>query len=220
MSLAPPTGPLGGFSGHPLQRTWSNRMSQTYLRTITATTLLVLLGMASLTDAGNTTTVTTPFKIKGGGIAPEGLRPPGETTTHLIEGTATHLGRHTGVGNLDIHSLAPVSATTLAGTFSSHDPCVFEAANGDELVCHYGRTDKGATAIGTFEITILDFTPEGPLVEALFIAEFVPQPESTGRFAGASGSWIMYAQTEPFILGSDDPVAYSWEGEGTLARLE
>jgi hypothetical protein len=52
---------------------------------------------------------------------------------------------------------------------------------------------------------------------ALFIAQLVVQPESTGRFAGASGNWIMYARTEPFILGSDDPVVYSWEGEGTLS---
>lgn len=55
-----------------------------------------------------------------------------------------------------------------------------------------------------------------PIVVADFIAEFVPQPESTGRFAGASGGWIMYAWTEPFVLGSNDPVYYSWEGEGTL----
>ena len=26
----------------------------------------------------------------------------------------------------------------------------------------------------------------------------------------------MYAFSEPFVLGSDDPVAYSWEGQGTL----
>ena len=55
------------------------------------------------------------------------------------------------------------------------------------------------------------------------IAEFVAQPlESTGRFAGATGGWIMYAETEPFVLGSADPVEYSWEGEGelTFAKAE
>jgi hypothetical protein len=26
----------------------------------------------------------------------------------------------------------------------------------------------------------------------------------------------MYAMSEPFILGSDDPTGYSWEGVGTL----
>jgi hypothetical protein len=178
--------------------------------------LVAVLGLATLASADKKTTVTKPFKVKGGGVAPEGLRPPGEVTTHLIDGTATHLGHHTGEGNFDIYSLAPTSPTTLEGTFGSHDACVFVAANGDELVCYYGRLDKGAADVGTFEITDLDITPDGPLVEAFFIAEFVVQPESTGRFAGASGNWIMYAQTEPFILGSSDPVAYTWEGEGTL----
>ena len=174
------------------------------------------LAITTLADAGKTE-VTKPFKIKGGGVAPEGLAPPGEVTTHLIEGTATHLGHHTGEASFDIFSLAPTSATTLGGTFGSHDPCVFVAANGDELVCYYGLPGKGAADFGTFEITILDVTAEGLLVDAFFIAEFVVQPESTGRFAGASGNWIMYAQTEPFILGSQDPVVYSWEGEGTLS---
>jgi hypothetical protein len=194
-----------------------NTMRHTSLRTLAAAALVALLGMATLTSAGGKTEVTKPFKITGGGVAPEGLRPPGEVTTHLIDGNATHLGHHTGVGNFDIFSLAPTSPTTLEGTFGSHDPCVFVAANGDELVCYYGRTDKGAEAVGTFTLTVVGVTDGGaPIVEALFIAEFVPQPESTGRFAGASGSWIMYAQTEPFVLGSDDPVAYAWEGEGTL----
>lgn len=162
--------------------------------------------------------VTKPFKVSGGGVAPEGLRPPGEVTTHLIDGTATHLGHHTGVGTFDIFTLAPTSPTTLAGTFGSNEACVFVAANGDELVCYYGRPDKGAAAVGTFEITVVGVTEGGdPIVEALFIAQFVVQPESTGRFAGASGTWIMFAQTEPFVLGSSDPVGYTWEGEGTLS---
>lgn len=63
---------------------------------------------------------------------------------------------------------------------------------------------------------ILDITAEGLLVEVEFHAEFVPQPESTGQFVGSSGSWIMIANTEIFILGSDDPAAHTWEGEGTL----
>lgn len=160
--------------------------------------------------------VTKPFKVKGGGIAPEGLRPPGEVTTHLIDGTATHLGHHTGEGNFDIYTFDFTSPTTLGGTFGSHDPCVFIAANGDELVTYYGRTDKGADDVGEFELTILDITEDGILVEALFIAQFVVQPESTGKFAGASGTWIMYARTGPFILGSSEPLDYTWEGEGTL----
>ena len=178
--------------------------------------LIVFAALCALATSQAHAQVTKPFKVKGGGVAPEGLRPPGEVTTHLIDGTATHLGRHTGDASFDIYSLAPMSPTTLGGTFGSHDPCVFVAANGDELVCYYGRPDEGAADFGTFEITILDITAEGFLVDAFFIAEFVVQPESTGRFAGATGSWIMYAQTEPFVLSSDDPVAYTWEGDGIL----
>ncbi len=54
-------------------------------------------------------------------------------------------------------------------------------------------------------------------VEALFVADFVPMSDRcTGRFAGVSGSWLMIARTEPFVLGSTDPVYYSWEGDGSL----
>src|SRR5262249_49115552 len=142
-------------------------------------------------------------------------------TTHLIDGTATHLGHHTGEGSFDILSLGdPTPLGTLEGTFASHDPCVFVAANGDELVTYYGRTDKGAAEVGTFVITILGITSEGLLVEVEFHAEFVVQPESTGRFAGASGSWPMIANSEPFILGSADPVAYTWNGEGSITLPE
>ena len=82
---------------------------------------------------------------------------------------------------------------------------------------HLLRSNRqGAAEVGTLVITILDITSEKLLVEAEFFAEFVIQPESTGRFAGASGSWFVIANTEPFILGSDDPVAYTWVGEGSI----
>jgi hypothetical protein len=190
-------------------------MTRASRQRVLAIALVAVLGIATLAVAGKTE-VTKPFKVTGGGIAPEGLRPPGEVTTHLIDGTATHLGHHTGEGSFEILSLAPTSPTTLEGTFQSYDPCVFIAANGDELVTYYGRTDKGAPQVGTFVITILDVTSEGLLVEAEFHATFVVQPESTGRFAGASGNWFMIANTDPFILGSDEPTAYTWDGEGTL----
>jgi hypothetical protein len=44
--------------------------------------------------------------------------------------------------------------------------------------------------------------------------------DATGKFAGATGSWVMVARSEPFVLGSDDPVVYSWEGEGALTFLK
>jgi hypothetical protein len=44
-----------------------------------------------------------------------------------------------------------------------------------------------------------------------------PERVGTGRFANITGaSFIMVATTEPFVLGDDDPVGYSWHGEGTL----
>ena len=80
-------------------------------------------------------------------------------------------------------------------------------------------------AAGLFAALLLGAAPASPsaardgalIVEAAWIAEFVAVPEeSTGKFAGVTGSWIMYAFSEPFVLGSDDPVDYSWEGEGSL----
>jgi hypothetical protein len=95
---------------------------------------------------------------------------------------------------------------------------VFTGANGDQLVCWYGRTDHGASEPGTLVLTILDVLADGSLVvEAEFIAEFVPVPEAcTGKFAGVTGSWIMYAFSEPFVLGASDPVNYTKSGEGKL----
>lgn len=187
--------------------------------TILATflTALIVLVLTPPADAQ----VDKPFKITGGGVAPDGLAPPGAVTTHLIAGTATHLGRHEGIGSFVTDTPVPTSPNTFQGNFASDEPCVFVAANGDELVCHYGRTDKGAAEPGEYELTIVGFTEQNvPIVEALFVAEFVPQPEeSTGRFAGATGSWIMYARTEAFVLFSTDPTAYSWEGEGKLTFL-
>src|SRR4051812_32593406 len=113
-------------------------MSRASALSVRAIVLIAVFAMATLAVAAKPATVTKPFKVTGGGIAPEGLRPPGEVTTHLIDGAATHLGHHTGEGNFDILSLAPTSPTTLEGTFQSHDPCVFIAANGDELVTYYG----------------------------------------------------------------------------------
>lgn len=160
-----------------------------------------------------------PFKIRGSGVAPEGLPLPGQAPReHNIVGNATELGRYTGIGTVQTDTAdIDLAAGVITGTFGSGSPYTFVAANGDELVCVYGRNEEGE-AEGTFKLTIHEILPSGALVvSAEFIAEFVVQTEeSTGRFADASGSWIMYAFTEPFVLGSDDPIAYRWEGEGEL----
>ena len=168
------------------------------------------------------------FKISGEGAGPVGLPLPGQPARpHWIVGEATHLGRHYGEGSVqtdsaEIHVDDNGFPTHITGEFGSGDPFVFVAADGDELACHYGRTEFGAAEPGSFELTVLDvlgFQDGQPilLVEAVWLAEFVPQPDlCTGRFSGISGSWTMLAWSEPFILGSDDPVYYAWEGEGEL----
>jgi hypothetical protein len=180
-----------------------------------------LLAVAALAFAsGNAQAQNQAFKITGAGVGPSGLPLPGQDPRpHWIVGVATHLGLHYGEGTVQTDSAAfDPNTGKIAGEFGSGSPFVFRGANGDKLVCHYGRTDFGASKPGTFELTIVDVTAEGyPIVEALWIAEFVPQPkECTGKFAGVTGSWIMYARSAAFVLGSDDPVVYSWEGEGRL----
>jgi hypothetical protein len=158
-----------------------------------------------------------PFKITGEGVGPLGVPLPGQPMRpHWIEGNATHLGRHEGEGFVQTDTAEFHPDGTITGEFGSGAPFVFTGANGDILACHYGRTDFGASTPGTFELVPL---PElGPGVYmAFWVAEFVPvADECTGKFAGVSGSWVMYAQSEPFILGSSDPIAYSWHGEGQL----
>jgi hypothetical protein len=138
---------------------------------------------------------------------------------HWIVGEATHLGRHYGEGRVQTDTAIPdLEKGQITGEFGSGSAFVFVGANGDRLVTWYGRTDHGASEPGTFILTIVGVAPDGNMiVQAQWIAEFVAVPEeSTGKFAGVTGSWIMYARSEPFILGSDDPVSYSWEGEGEL----
>jgi hypothetical protein len=127
------------------------------------------------------------------------------------------MGRYYGEGTLQTDTAVP-TATGFTGNFGGGSPFVFVGANGDKLVCWYGRTNHGASQPGTFELTVVGFTPAGaPIVTARFLAEFVAHPQdSTGKFSGATGSWVMDARTAPFVLGSNDPVSYSWEGEGKL----
>jgi hypothetical protein len=154
-------------------------------------------------------TQVVPFKVTGGGTAPEGiLLSPGGTVPHNATGTATHLGAYTGEGEFTLLSFTSPTTGTFQGTF------VFVAANGDRLAFDYG-----ATIPGTFTIT-----PAGDgKVVVHFLATFTPVPsESTGRFANVTGgSFVMLATTEPFVAtpnaqGFTVPFAYTWAGQGWL----
>lgn len=156
-----------------------------------------------------------PFKITGEGVASFGLPFPGQPArAHIVEGTATHLGKHHGAGSIQTNSVAPQPDGSLTGEFESGQPFVFTGANGDILSCNYGRTDLGASTPGTF--TLIPVIEPGVYM-AIFVAEFVPiSADCTGKFKGVTGSWVMYAATEPFVLGSTDPIEYAWEGSGEL----
>jgi hypothetical protein len=190
----------------------------------------VAVAAAVLLSASAVQAQTKAFKISGEGVGPAGLPLPGEPAReHWIVGNATHLGLHFGEGSVKTDN-ATLDADNgiITGEFGSGEPFVFEAANGDKLACHFGRVADddvavGASEPGTFVLAILgvvgvdDMNNPILLVEADWLAEFVPQPElCTGRFAGIQGSWIMHAWSEPFILGSNDPVYYGWEGQGKL----
>jgi hypothetical protein len=194
-------------------------------RHILMLSLVALIAGLGLATAPAHAQVVKPFKIKGSGEGSIGLPLPLQPPRpHWIVGEATHLGRHYGEGTVQTDSAdLDIPNGVITGEFGGGSPFVFiggngDDANGDRLVTWYGRTDHGASEPGTFTLTILGTTPGGALiVEAAWIAEFVAVPEeSTGKFAGVSGSWIMYAFSDPFVLGSDDPVVYSWHGEGTL----
>lgn len=155
--------------------------------------------------------VTLPFKVTGAGFAPQGLPLTLNTPApHNAVGQATHVGRYSGAAEFQLLSFT--SATT--GTFDSAVPFPFTAANGDKLTFHYGHPEYGAAGVGTFSI----FPASEGRVYVVFVAEFNPVPEAcTGRFRDVvGGSFIMTATTAPFVLGSTDPTAYSWEGRGTI----
>ena len=176
---------------------------------------LSLCTLALVLSHGRAEAQTKPFKISGAGIAPNGLPLPGQgSRPHWAVGTATQLGLYHGSGTVETDTAEFHADGSITGQFGSGVlPFDFVGANGDVLSCEYGRTEFGASTPGTFTLV-----PMGAGVYvAYFIAEFVPQGDQcTGKFASVTGSWIMYAATEPFVLGSTDPIPYSWEGSGSL----
>jgi hypothetical protein len=154
-----------------------------------------------------------PFHIVGAGIGPVGLPLPGQDPQpHWAIGEATHLGKYSGEGSVRTNTATfnPDNGH-FTGEFESGEPFVFEGANGDVLACDYGHV---ADNPGTFELVP---TAEPGVYVAFWVAEFVPVDSlCTGKFKGVTGSWTMYAMSAPFVLGSEDPIAYVWEGRGKL----
>ena len=174
--------------------------------------LLAILVVAS----GPAQAQVKPFKITGGGTAPDGIPifTGGPAAPHNATGNATHLGKYT--GDEGMFTLLSIDLSTLTGTFEGS--FVFVAANGDRLKCNY-RGNPDIPGTGTFSGTL---DADGNVV-VTFVQEFVPVPEeSTGKFATITGgSFIMIATSEPFPLeispdGYTPPFAYTWVGEGTL----
>jgi len=193
-------------------------MSPMSRRTVVLLTWVLLPAAVPLT--ATPARAAEPFKISGAGVGPHGLPFPGQDPReHWSVGEATHLGLYYGDGTLRTDTAVPSpTGTDITGQFGGGSPYTFTGADGDELVTWYGRTDHGAAEPGAYDISILGALPDGALlVQASFVAEFVAVPgQSTGRFAGVTGSWTMYAETAPFVLGSSDPLLYWWEGTGSL----
>ena len=95
------------------------------------------------------------------------------------------------------------------GTFT------FVAANGDKLVTHYGT---GYTGKLTGQLSAGGTALVGVQFDAIFT---IDGAESTGQFAGASGSWRMIAHADSISLismvpGYSAPFNYTWTGGGTI----
>ena len=168
----------------------------------------------TLNQAQATSYVQAPLQNHGWGTAPDGIPLPGAgPAPHSAVGNANFLGKYSGEGEVETLTANFNADGTVTGTFHSPVPFMFTGANGDVLACYYGNTDFGADRVGTFTLVPLG----GGWYVAFFIAEFVPyDPDCTGKFQGVSGGWTMFALTDPFELGSTDPVNYVWEGQGSL----
>ena len=133
------------------------------LRSLRSTAALTAVVALLAVSCGSAQAQVKPFKITGAGVGPAGLPLPGQDPRpHWIVGVATHLGLHYGEGTVRTDSAVPDLANgKITGEFGSGSPFEFVGANGDKLVCHYGRTDFGASKPGSFELTILDIQADG-----------------------------------------------------------
>ena len=164
--------------------------------TRTLTTLAVTITLTSI--ASSAQAQTKPFRVSGGGTVD--ALPLEGPETHWATGQATELGEYYALGVVQIDEFT--SATT--ADFSSAQPCVFTAANGDELVFDYvGQVTLTPVAGGKFT--------------SKWVATFTPVlAQCTGRFSKLTGgSFVMTALAGPFFL-TDTNIPYTWSGEGDL----
>jgi hypothetical protein len=175
---------------------------------------LAVLVTTVVIAVGSANAQVKPFKVSGGGPAPNGASIFGADSPHSATGNGTQLGKYSGDG---IFNALSFDATTLSGTF--HGTFTFVAANGDKLACTYGETANGADQPGTYQVVPAD----GGKVIIIFLAEFNPVPIAcTGKFKDVvDGSFLMLAVTEPIDLSIDangftPPFHYDWMGDGWL----
>ena len=158
---------------------------------------------------------TRAFAITGGGTAPQGIAlAPFVQVPHPTTGTASFLGNYTGLGMFE-HDPLVINPTTGAVTANFQGDCTFVAANGDKLVTHYGT---GYTGKLTGQLSADHTAVVGIQYDAIFT---IDGAQSTGRFAGASGSWRMIAHADSISLvsmvpGFTAPFDYTWTGGGTI----
>jgi len=157
-----------------------------------------------------------PFKVKGGGNAPEGLSVVGGVSPYTMSGTATHLGKYSGFGIAQVTGFDAVPTdpdAVFTGSFTGG--FVFVAANGDRLVCKhpgtFGVYSDGEG--GLFAVFDAIFSPTSLTIDHTTYA-------STGRFANVSGSFRMIAITESFTIdmqaGATTAFDLEWQGEGSF----
>ncbi len=106
--------------------------------------------------------------------------------------------------------------TTGVGTFQSAVPTIFASRSG-VLAFDYGRlAGPKAPAPGVVRLFPIQ---GGTKVIAVWDAQFTLSNtvrSRIGRRRVTGGSFRMIATTEPFVLGSQTPVRFSWRGAGTI----
>jgi hypothetical protein len=181
----------------------------------TGATHVKVLGTLSYGQDGHEGPRAHPFAVNGEGPVPEGIALAlFVTAPHSSTGTASFLGHYTGSGVFE-HDPLVINPATGAVTTNFQGTFTFVAANGDQLATHYGT---GFTGKLTGHLSADGTAVVGVQFDAVFT---IDGAQSTGRFAGASGSWRMIAHANSISLismvqGHTAPFDYTWTGGGTI----